>query len=306
MEGNNMRQEDYLYHYTSIESFQGMMKNYRESKDNGNIVFWASNIMFMNDPTEMKIGYDAIMTFLPNIENDIEKVKRISSLITDYHINGWSEEQTCNFFKDNSFNIHFTPFVLSFSSQPSSIPMWSIYGKRGHGICLYFDRKCLMNYFNTSEDNGLLVPLDYEYNIEKSIYNQTYKDTIKKEYEKYLKRISNKNSSDGFFKEKLEAIRSICFFLSPYFKNNLFKYEKEVRYIKHTFAINEINYRYSKNRLIIPYIEIPIPIAFLKAVELGPCTDLKLQRKNIQSELDITFSGITINIIDSNVPLRDL
>ena len=70
--------DQYIYHYTSLEAFQTILKNYRDSKDKDNIIFWASNIRYMNDPTEMMIGYKALMNYLPSIEDNIPNEKKLS------------------------------------------------------------------------------------------------------------------------------------------------------------------------------------------------------------------------------------
>lgn len=301
------KKEDYIYHYTSIEAFQNIMKKYRESKDKKNIIFWASNILIMNDLTEMMIGYKSLMNYLPSIEADVSMDKRLSSLSRNYHINGWSDRKTQDFFNSNSFIKELSPFVLSFSSQASSIPMWCIYGKNGHGVCLYFDKKILMNALNAiSLGNDILLPIDYEYDIKKNIYFNTFSKIIKDVYDEYLEEIKNKTSDDGFFLEKILAVRKICTLLSPYFKNNLFNFENEVRFIKHTVEKSEIKFRYSEKRTLIPYVEIPIPVKSLCGVEVGPCSNLLLQRKNIDADLVATFPDYKIDIIETNVPLRDI
>lgn len=45
-----------IYHYTSIDSFIGMIENARKSNDKKHLVFWTSSIFSMNDPLEYGIN----------------------------------------------------------------------------------------------------------------------------------------------------------------------------------------------------------------------------------------------------------
>ena len=48
-----------IYHYTSVDAFDKML---REMKRHGSkeLLFWASNIHYMNDPNEMSFLYDKL------------------------------------------------------------------------------------------------------------------------------------------------------------------------------------------------------------------------------------------------------
>lgn len=296
--------DQYIYHYTSLEAFQTILKNYRDSKDKDNIIFWASNIRYMNDPTEMMIGYKALMNYLPSIEDNIPNEKKLSSLSTQYHVIGQSDEDTQHYFNEISFVKELSPFILSFSSEASSIPMWHIYGKGGHGVCLYFEKKTLEKALNSKD--GILLSLDYEYDLHKSIYYKPFSKEIEEYYLDYLKDVEGKPTDNGYLQEKISVVRKMCTYLSPYLKNHLFKFENEIRYIHHTMDKELIKYRYSAKRRIIPYIEIHIPVNTLYGIEIGPCSDLRLQKENLQEDLNVTFPNRTIKIIHSDVPLRDM
>lgn len=289
-----------IYHYTSVDTFQGIMKSYRSSNDKEHLVFWASNILCMNDPTEMQLGYDAIINYLPQIEDEmnIEDEKRISRLKTKYHVLGWTEQDKDRFFREQSFNPVLAPFVISFSKEKESIPMWYIYGKEGQGINLHLDEKEL-----NSAHGLLLVDINYHEDLASSPYKRTFDFVIRQQYNKFMEGIDGKESDLGFFPEMFGTMRAICLMLSPFFKDRLYEYENESRIIQY-FPSQKINYRYSPNGFLIPYIEIPIPLKAFKAVGLGPCSDFNLSRQKIRMELDASIQNNNIEIHHSNVPLR--
>lgn len=291
-----------IYHYTSVDAFQSIMKSYRSSEDKENLVFWASNILSMNDPTEMQMGFNAIMKYLPRIEDELKVVqtKRLSRLTKDYQISELTEQDSEQIFREKSFNPMFAPYVLSFSKEKESIPMWYMYGKGGHGINLYFDEKEI----NNTKDL-LLVDINYHEDIVGSSYISTIKNVITKQYKNYLEKVDGINSSYSILLEKIITIRRICSMLSPFFKNRLFDYENECRVIVY-FPTRKINYRYSSKGFLVPYIEQPIPIKSLRAIGLGPCSNLYGLRQKIRMELDLSILNNEIEIYDSNVPLRDI
>ena len=301
---NKEEKDQYIYHYTSLEAFQTILKSYRDSKDKGNIVFWASNILYMNDPSEMMIGYKSLMEYLPSIEDDVQKNKRLSNLSENYHILGLSDEETQDLFCKNSFIKETCPFILSFSSEAYSIPMWHIYGRGGHGICIHFKKDELEKSLNSTD--GILIPIDYTEELKKNELFKSLSTDIKECYDRYLHNIEGMKSDCGYLIEKITAIKEMCTILSPYLKNHLFAFENEIRYIMHTIDNSLIKYRYSRKRTLIPYIEVPIPVNSISGIEIGPCSDLFSQRENLQEDLNITFPHHTIKVIHSNIPLRDI
>jgi hypothetical protein len=60
-----------LFHYTSVEAFEKMLKEMK-GKESHELTFWASSIHYMNDPNEMSFLYDELMESLPDIENYLD------------------------------------------------------------------------------------------------------------------------------------------------------------------------------------------------------------------------------------------
>lgn len=138
-----------IYHYTKLDVLYSMFKNAKSGKSKEGemndgfslpskefITFWASCAYYMNDPKELRSSFDLIISKLPEIEEElkIEDNKKISK---------WIQEQDTSF-DDWLNNVIFTPesfapFIISFSSRPDYLPMWSMYGQNGVGVSLCFD-----------------------------------------------------------------------------------------------------------------------------------------------------------------------
>ena len=107
-----------LYQYTSSDAFVGMINGGKTvaSKNDSNdkeksLLFWASSVYTMNDPSEMFYGYDKVTKMIEKADETkilISYIKQI--VITDY-----TEERKAKFFMDHFFNVEKTPFVISFS-----------------------------------------------------------------------------------------------------------------------------------------------------------------------------------------------
>ena len=65
---NQQIRDNLSYHYTSLETIMNIIENSKEAK----IILHASSIFRLNDPSEMKFGYEKIMEILPIIEDDLD------------------------------------------------------------------------------------------------------------------------------------------------------------------------------------------------------------------------------------------
>ena len=102
-----------MYHYTTIEAlFNGILV--QESTPQKEICLRASDARYMNDPTEMKVGFD----FLESFDGKTIGVKEILS--SSYE--GFSQS-----------------YLTSFSLRRDSLMMWHMYSNNATGISLCFD-----------------------------------------------------------------------------------------------------------------------------------------------------------------------
>lgn len=83
---------EHIYHYTSIEAFDKMLINMKK-EGTSNLMFWASNIHYMNDPHELEFIYDELIKVLPEIEREIG--------IKEFPISSFEEHDMLNWVKAN-------------------------------------------------------------------------------------------------------------------------------------------------------------------------------------------------------------
>ena len=104
------------YHYTTTEAFLSMTKQMLEQRDSDNYFeFWASSCLYMNDYVEMKHGYDVLLSLLKEVEDSNGERYRLSDVWETVKMEGMTDEQTYSFIRDNSFNMDYIPYAISFS-----------------------------------------------------------------------------------------------------------------------------------------------------------------------------------------------
>ena len=229
-----------LYHYTSKESFLGIIKNK---------TLWASEILFMNDIKESKIPFEIFQSLINEKRNSDIKKKIVDAQ---------------NVKKINIFDFYktfegFNTYVISFSEKEDDLNQWRIYGENGKGCCIEFNKDEL----NSAIDYNLKIlepstneKIDDEYklNWRKCCYDKKKQES---EIQSVLEYIKNKNNPD----EILNAIQKKLLEFSTYFKDAAFNDEKEVRLILElgTSLFNRKikNIRYVRN-IFLPYCELKI------------------------------------------------
>lgn len=301
-----------LYHYTSSDAFVGMINGGKTITPNTDytggersLLFWASSVYTMNDPSEMLYGYDIVKEMIKKAD----KQNKYALLYDQIEV----EEKSGKLLKDHFFNVEKTPFAISFfqSKETASeeendeeIFMWSMYGDSGKGVRLGFDEYIkagkVMHY--ESATSAFYLCYDdiafekYYFPFLQQQINESYMtlDSIKDVEKKTL--------------EKITFLGSIIPFYCSLLKNPNYKKEHEWRIItpSHDVSFSEVKIRTRKG-LIIPYIEMLVPIKYLKEIIVGPCCDFNLQKRNI--ELMLKSYGIdmeTIRIERSEIPYRNI
>lgn len=137
-----------LYHYTSIASLVGILKEKE---------LWLGNTANMNDKKE-------IIDF-------IEKLQRAVS----EDINA-DKVGKCNVFFDKLYSRlkNEYPFAISFSTLNDNAAQWERYADDAHGACIIFNTSRLLNLFWYSR--ALLHEVFYQYDIRKHKLYRILKD----------------------------------------------------------------------------------------------------------------------------------
>lgn len=285
-----------IFHYTSFESFIGMIK---DTSFSNNLNFWASQISSMNDPLDGFVGDIAIERHLQDIENElnIPKNERIYNTIKSDII--FKDIRRILLEDKNATNNYlYNHFVISFSEEKDIIPLVSMYCDKGKGVILGFDRNKFVMSKNLIRGN-----VSYDEN--------NLKDLLK---ECYIKNLMFSHFHHTY-KNKLNPIliRTLSFYSQiisnfSFTKINKYEYEKEYRITiyNETSNVQERDvYVNETDKRTIPYIEYKIPISYLNEIILGPNVN-KVKFIEIKELLEAKkFPESLINTIKiSDVPFR--
>lgn len=274
----------YVYHYTSIQTLYHLLEARRlDGNNNDNIgkdvelknqnhlslpckdlSFLATDISALNDRTE----YAEITQLISNFK-ETKEIKFVDEVI-----NGLA-------------------FVISFSYQADSLPMWLQYADSGRGICLRFDSQLLHDSLIKEEEQT-----PYEW-LRMGKCNYSKSAEFKELYDK-VKTTNQKGLNDKNLIENLIIFRDFSL-QSAFLKDKAFVGEDEWRiviYAKHFLF-------YPCKNGLVARTRINIPISTLTEIKLGPCaTEVdKLYVKRLL-ELIETSPQTSINLSYSRLPYR--
>jgi hypothetical protein len=258
----------FLYHYTSIEGFKGII-------DSGEIWATAANCL-LSDPTEITIAKDIALEILKEREQDFRaKMDLYNDCKTIIGDCGNLKEYQC---------------VCSFSEEEDLLSQWRAYCPKG-GVSIGFsvpkisENDQYLSIKNGSPHNDYYI---YENYLYKCIYDkQKQKQKINHLFDFLLERT---NIIKGEFKTLL--LKMILAF-SYSFKHKSFEEEKEWRLCCFAFpGGGQLKYRVKDSTLIsyLPFLTVDKDNrSIIKSVKIGPSRDKENLKTNISSYL--TNSG---------------
>lgn len=257
-----------LYHYTSIDTLVCLLNSYRVNKnvqiDNyskGCLTFWASSLYSMNDPQEMHHGMEFLQNVIPAIENIfVDRPLDVPGIVDEMKdfMGSGNEKDLMQKLDDYLIRVGLSPFSLSFSKAEDKLPMWKMYGDNGNGVALLFDDDLLENEF----DNLIFADaVNYGFNVKNPNVIGTIISSINKRF--------NKTKQESI-KDDVLTSAGMFAFVCPFLKDESYEYEKEYRVVFVAKEHSDTKFRVRGNR-IIPYVEVSIPIKYLKGVVIGPC-----------------------------------
>ena len=303
-----------VYHYTTMSAFLSLLESIQKSSNRKSFVFRATNIFFLNDPQEFLYGQKVLMDVLSEIEveRNVDSDKCLSSLFKGRHDKN-VEELLINL-PNNIGNQNESPYVISFSRNSDSLPMWLNYGDRGRGICLAF-AEYRSNFISDSFSPKDLADVKVEiydrlgtHDVYYDARSISYTDNSLREqivilYDYYLNEI--KEASLGEIQElKIRYLRVFVEVAAPYIKTKYFEGEREVRLAE---MVNEtrdkrkkqVNFRCNAKGNIVPYIDIEIPTKQLDYIRLGPLVNknitinvIEMMKKRFELEFGIKESEV--------------
>ena len=300
-----------VYHYTSADAFVSMVNT--GGGIHGELTFWASSVYYMNDTSEMSVLYGELIKIMPKIEEELN--------LSDNLLSGIQSTSLLNnrltiggVVKDFFFLCFFrNVYVISFSDQRDTLPMWSMYGKNGNGLCLVFDMDKLNSFLDANHKMK-----DVVYSLDEG----PVWDYLKEQYKYYYE--EDTNIGDRW----IGFITSVLLELSGKVKNIKYDYEQEYRIIDHVIDMKDLlkwksylNMLDSKpserpayiseadvrvrDGLMIPYKKFTFPLECLSKVIIGPSTNQKLQKE----ALGVLLKGTHLkedDFILSDIPYRNI
>lgn len=317
-----------LYHYTQLDTLNKMLCDF-EAENNPNLCFWATYYKNMNDPSEYDFGGYALLRNLSNIENELRIPPHQSfgffffcnPHIIDSIIKATNENPFSCTISEYPFVIQEYSYLISFSENKDSIPMWGMYGGNGYGISLGFNKekltckaktiqdwpagseliRCL--YCNNDKESAVFPEEEYE--VCRDAYRMLINDTM-------FNSMSLIHGIENYTQQPLQPVvvnqlvSEMVRFIGSKTKNLQYDYEREWRLLIGNHEKDAIEYR-DKNDVLkeIPYISVYIPFDALEEIIIGPCSNYEQSRKRVEAILlDIGISLSSVSIIKSSAPYR--
>lgn len=256
----NKASEKYLYHYTNLAGFRGIV----QSKS-----IWASDFRYMNDKSEFVFGLDILEMIIaepgtgPAIERNLRNDVLVEIALMRRH-------------RPTSLYV----LTASFCKKGNVLSQWRYYGKE-NGVAICFDKE-IINKSCSSQD-FVFGPVRYFFHKgDKDGSDTTSESWLRDRIDRLNEAISS--SSDG---SRNEIIFKWIAETAAFIKHPAFAEEYEWRCVKVIFYPTPFNEFDIKERIsgsnIIPYIDINIHktqfnenisvFDAIRSVIIGPTSD---------------------------------
>lgn len=306
--------EEELYHYTTIASLLGMLKDCSSKRPY--LTMWATHCNYLNDSSEFFLGMQLCGEAICEYENEheIPQESRLGRYINDKSVkelHEWAYLSSSSFVDEIDYGY---PYLLSLSRAKESLPMWGMYAKQGNGVALVFDESKICTQ-HKGED--CLYCRDGEITLLKEKIKDKYRVITKREHCLHF---------DIDKAVAITRLHEIYRDVGPYIKDKAYEFEHEFRIVatnpnvvtsefgeKNQTQPSEPTAKESKDKIlfrerdgmIIPYIEQKISVDCLKGIIVGPTSDFGRMKDALTILLrnkDIDISKI--DIIQSKIPYR--
>lgn len=299
---------NYIYHYTSIDVLMALFDGIQDDEDTKKkcFVFHGSSIFSMNDTTEFIHGFNMIWDELPNIEKNLN-IRDERFKISKFWNNIKTEKKVEELNKeiiDAIYDSPYAPFVICFSRKRDALPLWSMYGDNGHGVCLKFCESVVdINMRDGIPDVKIYnkihgIEVEYGQWETESILLKTLNNL----YSEYYKETNGISSNEEIINCQLKYLALMCVTIAPYVKNNAYAFEEETR-LKCDNP-KEICYIQNKYGQLTSFALMKIPTAYLSEIIVGPALDFKATER-ILKHMRKRYGLEHVDISVSQVPYRD-
>lgn len=294
-----------VFHYTSEAGLKGIL-------DKDKITFHFTIADSVNDINEGKDIIKHVITAITELKkegklkeaeyNDIKS--NLSFPFTPYIFNftNTDEEKKLDYGCMPS-----DPYIICFSKQKDSLPMWNYYCTRGNlGYALEIDiKKLQLLLFKKTQDCKVDINVDpVEYSTENKV---AY---VKEHIDQCINHnVFEKNYMDYIYSQLKFLINQKRYL----YKDSAFMYEDEVRAVisvpkgNQDFLSEHLQFK-TRNGYFIPYLEITINEDFrdiVKSIRIGPLTNYELAERNLKMYLNhIGYTELAQNIVPSDIQIR--
>ena len=278
-----------LYHYTSLEGLLGITES---------ASIWGTNILYLNDASEFNYAKDLFQNELKSFCKTNPDFKTGAS---------WGYF----FFESLENNINkllphgdFSCYVCSFSEESDLLSQWRGYCKDGSGYSLGFSLSSLQGYVR--EPGFVIKPCIYD---EKKQIN-LIGELIRKASDRFVLEVG-KTGENWDAKSKYIAADTIVEFiqLAPFLKHTKFEEEREWRIVANlqTSKVESLIKFRPGCTMLVPYIEIPLPIVeeslVFDEVFVGPTRERDISMASV--ELLLKTKNVTCSKVKcSTIPYR--
>ncbi|EPM3975505.1 DUF2971 domain-containing protein [Vibrio vulnificus] len=305
-----------IYHYTSADALIGILSNAK---------LWATDIRFLNDYNELKIGLDLITQKNDNFWAKFELTK-------EHPFGFWSELFRKINASITNINTGYGVNVISFTTEPDYIRQWMAYCPSNGGYCIEFDLEKLKNsvvnddvsttfgevYYH--DDNKyewvkgpIMQKVDGCYNRLLDVFLTEMNHSTPPEHRPKMpsevaELVENydKNHLHDYFKTASRDYFRESVFRAATVKPAEFSDEKEHRFVNITYKDDDLSHikHRQRNGIIVPYLEVPFNISAISKIIIGPNVDQDLAEQGIYSLLASLSLENQIELTRSKCSLR--
>ena len=293
-----------MYHYTSLSTLQCLLDNI---SNNHEFIFHASSIYSVNDSQEFIHGYNIVLDWFKKYEEEQGIKENRLSEIWDNYLENHTKEEFNSLFIEKLYKEEHIPYVIAFSQNGDSLPLWSMYGVDGKGVSLGF-------YENILRIKRNKRIIDYKIELESKIdvldvmyqnapnLDELRTNALERQYKQYLEEV-NKNEREHLLSVQMKHLGISTIIVSPYIKHPAYAFEEEKRLAINKRDEDKVLYKINSKGNMISYIEIPIPKGNLQSITIGPCVDFVSTKRVLEQQLD--KRGIkNVEIRQSEIPYR--
>lgn len=251
-----------LYHYTNVQAVHSIL----ESE-----TIRLTDIRFLNDSEEL---HDGLTTLEETLMNEVS-----TNLIHKENAIKFIQQSLIN--SETSGNELDPLFVFSLSSAKDQLSQWRAYGS----YAIEFDKEQLL------ENVKIFSPC--RYNFVEKIRRST------SEVQKAVTVIATEmeKNEGGLGPHGYDSIINLMYDAAT-FKHDGFIEEKESRIIMQADDRHETKYR-SRNGMLIPYIDVKLPLDCIKSIQIGPMANQDLAYASMRdfiSQIEHNWQIETSNI----------